>query len=503
MNEQKAEEILESIEELKKFDSSKYDRKDYIFEIKKEAEPLINKISGIGEEALEYLYPLLDDPSTWTSLLALEIIIKLKSDKPLNFLIGFIKKYDKTDFWDRCELAMQALANIGKPAAELLLSEVKKDFENKTFNTYLVGALAEIKDESAYSFMVKIIEDYISDYKKYDNWFDIISFILDFDRQENKGAIILLEKLLNMHHLSTEEKIEIEDTLKAIKDPEAYKKETDKTISEYAGKFKDFKEFGDILGNKNPKIDKEDFLERSQTPDDEFELNFKCNDCKERQNLKTGLIWSIENRYFLFENELMCRNCLGHNLKISDFGKREIMGKQFRILMGKDKGVLNTGKKVYAEEKSMDFKKARDYLLKRINEEPMNGELCLRFANHLEKNNDYEKAVEYYYRSLVLNPRLIASYLNLVEIFSYRYSYYGIEGASKRALEYFQKMLVLFNSHEYDTCTILNQESVLGFIAEKSKEFGIKIKFKKIGRNEPCPCGSGKKYKKCCLGKEE
>jgi hypothetical protein len=25
----------------------------------------------------------------------------------------------------------------------------------------------------------------------------------------------------------------------------------------------------------------------------------------------------------------------------------------------------------------------------------------------------------------------------------------------------------------------------------------------KIGRNEPCPCGSGKKYKKCCLKKDE
>src|SRR6266704_852102 len=22
------------------------------------------------------------------------------------------------------------------------------------------------------------------------------------------------------------------------------------------------------------------------------------------------------------------------------------------------------------------------------------------------------------------------------------------------------------------------------------------------GRNDPCPCGSGKKYKKCCLGKD-
>lgn len=28
-------------------------------------------------------------------------------------------------------------------------------------------------------------------------------------------------------------------------------------------------------------------------------------------------------------------------------------------------------------------------------------------------------------------------------------------------------------------------------------------KRKKIGRNDPCPCGSGKKYKKCCLGKFE
>ena len=29
------------------------------------------------------------------------------------------------------------------------------------------------------------------------------------------------------------------------------------------------------------------------------------------------------------------------------------------------------------------------------------------------------------------------------------------------------------------------------------------IKAKKIGRNDPCPCGSGKKYKKCCYPKYE
>ena len=25
----------------------------------------------------------------------------------------------------------------------------------------------------------------------------------------------------------------------------------------------------------------------------------------------------------------------------------------------------------------------------------------------------------------------------------------------------------------------------------------------KIGRNDPCPCGSGRKYKRCCLNKKE
>ena len=30
----------------------------------------------------------------------------------------------------------------------------------------------------------------------------------------------------------------------------------------------------------------------------------------------------------------------------------------------------------------------------------------------------------------------------------------------------------------------------------------VKKETRKIGRNEPCPCGSGKKYKKCCANKQ-
>ena len=36
----------------------------------------------------------------------------------------------------------------------------------------------------------------------------------------------------------------------------------------------------------------------------------------------------------------------------------------------------------------------------------------------------------------------------------------------------------------------------------EQKKSGTVIVGKKIGRNEPCPCGSGKKYKHCCMNKK-
>lgn len=42
---------------------------------------------------------------------------------------------------------------------------------------------------------------------------------------------------------------------------------------------------------------------------------------------------------------------------------------------------------------------------------------------------------------------------------------------------------------------IADVRKLLGYDAENTKTV---VNKEKIGRNEPCPCGSGKKYKKCC-----
>ncbi|MCR5055097.1 MAG: SEC-C domain-containing protein [Lachnospiraceae bacterium] len=35
------------------------------------------------------------------------------------------------------------------------------------------------------------------------------------------------------------------------------------------------------------------------------------------------------------------------------------------------------------------------------------------------------------------------------------------------------------------------------------KKSGTYVKEKKVGRNDPCPCGSGMKYKNCCMKKDQ
>jgi uncharacterized protein YecA (UPF0149 family) len=47
---------------------------------------------------------------------------------------------------------------------------------------------------------------------------------------------------------------------------------------------------------------------------------------------------------------------------------------------------------------------------------------------------------------------------------------------------------------------VIQREQVAKPIEEVSSGIGATLtrKTEKIGRNDSCPCGSGKKYKKCC-----
>lgn len=40
------------------------------------------------------------------------------------------------------------------------------------------------------------------------------------------------------------------------------------------------------------------------------------------------------------------------------------------------------------------------------------------------------------------------------------------------------------------------------YSAYRSNHLPVRRANRKVGRNEPCPCGSGRKFKNCCMEKE-
>ncbi|MBU3804251.1 MAG: SEC-C domain-containing protein [Candidatus Cellulosilyticum pullistercoris] len=53
----------------------------------------------------------------------------------------------------------------------------------------------------------------------------------------------------------------------------------------------------------------------------------------------------------------------------------------------------------------------------------------------------------------------------------------------------------LYNLPQWDTLLTDIERATIKREYNKTKTV---VKAKKVGRNEPCPCGSGKKYKQCC-----
>jgi len=58
-------------------------------------------------------------------------------------------------------------------------------------------------------------------------------------------------------------------------------------------------------------------------------------------------------------------------------------------------------------------------------------------------------------------------------------------------------------SQEIKRQKVAKETSASGTAETTVKKQPVRNKDKKVGPNDPCPCGSGKKYKKCCMQKDK
>jgi uncharacterized protein YecA (UPF0149 family) len=89
-----------------------------------------------------------------------------------------------------------------------------------------------------------------------------------------------------------------------------------------------------------------------------------------------------------------------------------------------------------------------------------------------------DKAISEYTKALAIEPDFAEAHYNL-------------------ALAYAAKGAVDKEISEYKKALAINPD-----LSEARANLSLAVKTargtRKISRNEPCPCGSGKKYKKCC-----
>ncbi|DAC72639.1 MAG TPA: hypothetical protein DSN98_04260 [Thermoplasmata archaeon] len=227
---QKQVEMLNKhIDFLKSLDTEEFYNKDEDA-VCSYARDTVQEIVLLGTDATSELIGLLQTEFTWSCFFALTVFRQTKDPSAVPAILAFLRK--ESDDSMANEEAMFALQDIGDPAIEPLIENLEEDFDNKKYNTYLVGALTGIIGPAPYDFMVTITKDFISKPWRYKGWFHIEDFTYNFVKQERTDTIPLLAQVLETKGLTSAERREIEETIRALKDPEGYEKEIEETAEE-------------------------------------------------------------------------------------------------------------------------------------------------------------------------------------------------------------------------------------------------------------------------------
>ncbi len=263
-------------------------------------------------------------------------------------------------------------------------------------------------------------------------------------------------------------------------------------------------------------LEKEDqFLSLSET----VSVELKCRQCGKPYYYEVRDIYLIgEKEEPKIGDKVVCKNCRAINqYGLTPKGRMAILSQMIlTVALGEEeKGRVVESPIKRAEAGLMDgrrmsLEEVLEYYQKEVQKFPEDPALRVGYGNVLMKMGMEKEAVFQYQEAIRLDPFSVEAYGSLGE-------YEADKGRFSQAYEYFKKAAeVVDKGHYYRTQEVdqlkeaifLNLEhfeDLLGVGTKQPSIFSSQpiIKREKVGRNDPCPCGSGKKYKKCCLIKEE
>jgi len=164
-----------------------------------------------------------------------------------------------------------------------------------------------------------------------------------------------------------------------------------------------------------------------------------------------------------------------------------------------------------AQDKEMSINDSITLYKKKIKKYPQKPENYISLGNIYKSQNQYFLAEEQYAKAVKKGPFYIESYLSLAFIAEEKGKFNAALDWLEKGRSFLRRPLIckvnqntdkeIMDAYQ-DFHTELLRKTGVNIPAIQDDEFMTLDKsMRKIGRNEKCPCGSGKKYKKCCIKK--
>jgi tetratricopeptide (TPR) repeat protein len=455
---------------------------------------LQNKIlSTLDHEVIldRCLQELKDHPSSYGTERAIGLLRMLEDERALPDLFDFLKKDRNQAGLEECT---RAIAAIGIPS----VNYAERNFDQLDENQILkvLFALESIPVEETADLILRHWNKFWSLHKE--------PLLIVVEKVGSKRFIDPLRKELREGEVLEEEVFHLLCQIHSVDDiliPQI-EKSLAKREKEVEGRLKTFE--------KDPKA----LLE------DSVNVELKCLQCHKSYH------YDVENIYVLkgkgkpqIGDKIVCKNCGSVNrYEITPMGQLAITSHLVMMVALAKKGekldpeqspikMVETG---LTDGRRMSFDEAFKYYRKEIERSPEDAALRVGYGNILMKKGEAEEAILHYREALRLDPVAVEAYSCIGE-------YEGDRGNNSSAYEYFKKAAdCMYTGHYYRTKdpdqlkeAIFDNLEHFGEILGKRSERTLPlpsseiVRMEKVGRNAPCPCGSGKKYKKCCLNKQE
>ncbi len=245
-----------------------------------------------------------------------------------------------------------------------------------------------------------------------------------------------------------------------------------------------------------------------------LDLALKCKNCGDQSvyRIKEIIVSHVENSKPFILDEITCANCS----KISKFeltpqGFSELSGEVTRLnmIISKEEGMEEIKKSpikfmnTVVKGKEMGVEEGIQALSDAIEKNPTNSENYINLGYIYQNIKKYSEAEKNYIKAIEFDPEYIEPYYFLGTIDCERNDLHSafdwlqkgskfIETAKYR--KDFEVEKAEFGRYYADLFNDLQRQTRLNVPALHPGAFSGKS-----GRNDPCPCGSGKKYKKCCI----